>query len=259
VKDRDWRSSVLAYYIALANVREEQDMAGGQESEARQRWERRLAAARAAVTARQSIRKDLIEIAAQHPLVNGMEPGEEFAARLRFGMELYDRFRVAGAEVEIYVPGSRLMDNGIEDKISLSEAGTRFLLAHGVPPEVVHGDDLNDRYKGSGAAQPGVYCSADECFVAASYWRDGGFGRLVSVVSAGQELRKMLHFIEFGVYPLMYTVPTFVAAHSPVVEAFELIPAVLFEDASLQAADSRQAVSFRRARMPGYFAHVSER
>ena len=209
--------------------------------------------------ARQSIRRDLIEVAAEHPLVDGVAPGEEFAARLRLGMELYHRFRTVGAEVEIYVPGSRLMSNGIEDKISLSEAGTRFLLAHGVSAEVVHGDDLNDRYKGSGAAQPGVYCSADECFVAASYWRDGGFGRLASVVSAGQQLRKMLHFIEFGVYPLMYTAPTLVAAHSPVTEAFELIPPVLFEDASLQAADSRQAVSFRRVRMPGYFAHASER
>jgi hypothetical protein len=69
----------------------------------------------------------------------------------------------------------------------------------------------------------------------------------------------MLHYIEFGVYPLMYTAPTFVAAHSPVAEAFELIPAVLFEDASLQGADSRQAVSFRRARMPGYSPRALQR
>jgi hypothetical protein len=52
--------------------------------------------------------------------VDGIAPGEEFAARLRVGMELYDRFRTAGAAVEIYVPGSRLMADGIEDKISLS-------------------------------------------------------------------------------------------------------------------------------------------
>jgi len=234
-------------------------MTGEQENDARQRWDGKLAAARAAVTARQSIRKDLIEVAAQHPLVDGIAPGEEFVARLRLGIELYHQFRDAGAKVEIYVPGSRLVDNGVEDKISLSEAGTCFLLVHGVPAEVVHGDDLNDRYKGAAAAQPGVYCSADECFVAASYWRDGGFGRLASVVSAGQELRKMLHYIEFGVYPLMYTAPTFVAAHSPVAEAFELIPAVLFEDASLQAADSPQAASFRRARMPGYSAPAAQR
>src|SRR5271163_2833670 len=121
-------------------------MSGGQESEARQRWERKLAAARAAVEARQSVRKDLIEVAAQHPLVDGVAPGEEFVARLRLGLELYHRFRDAGAEVQIYVPGSRLMDNGVEDEISLSDAGTRFLLAHSVPAEVVHGDDLNDRY-----------------------------------------------------------------------------------------------------------------
>jgi hypothetical protein len=112
--------------------------------------------------------------------------------------------------------------------------------------------DLNQRYKGESAAHPGVYCSADECFVAASYWRDGGFGHLLSVVSAGQSLRKMLHFIEFGVYPLMHTAPTLVAAHDPAVEAMTLIPSVLFEDASLQGEDSRQAVMFRTERVPGH-------
>jgi hypothetical protein len=224
------------------------------DGEARRRWQRKFVAARQAVAARRSIPKLLIEVAAQHPLMDGLTPGEEFGARLRLGIELYERMRITGLAVEIYVPGSRLMDNGVEDKISLSEAGTRFLLAHGIAADVVHGDDLNNRYKGSAAAQPGVICSADECFVAARYWRDGGFGQLASVVSPGQALRKMLHYIEFGVYPLIYTAPTFAVAHSPVTEALELIPAVLHEDASLQAADSRQAIAFRSARLPGYAA-----
>jgi hypothetical protein len=218
----------------------------------RRRWEQKLKAARDAVAARQGIRKDLIEVAAQHPLVDGVAPGEEFEARLRLGLELFGRFKAEGSEVEIYVPGSRLMDNGVADKISLSEAGTRFLVANGVPADAVHGDDLNDRYKGPAAIHPGVYCSADECFVAASYWREGRFGRLASVVSAGQMLRKMLHFVEFGVYPLMYTAPTFEAAHDPIVEAMTMIPDALFEDASLQGPDSKLAVKFRRERMPGY-------
>jgi hypothetical protein len=222
------------------------------DTETRRRWESKLAAAKEAVAARRSIPKVLIEIAAQHPLIDGVTPGEEFTARLQFGVELYRRMRAAGTTVEIYVPGSRLMDDGVADKISLSEAGTRFLLAHGLPVEAVHGDDLNDRYKGPAAAQRGVYCSADECFVAARYWHDGGFGQLLSVVSPGQLLRKMLHYLEFGVYPLMYTAPTFTAAHSPIVEAFEMIPAVLHEDADLQSVNSRQAIEFRIARMPGY-------
>jgi len=88
--------------------------------------------------------------------------------------------------------------------------------------------------------------------VAACYWIDGGFGRLLSVVSAGQLLRKMLHFVEFGVYPLLYSAPTMEAAHNPIGEALDMIPAVLFEDPGLQARDSQRAIAFRTNRMPGY-------
>ena len=159
-----------------------------------------------------------------------------------------------GSTVEIDVPGSRLMDNGLEDKVSLRAAGCAFLRAHGVPDRALCGDDLNDRYKGPAATQPGVCCSADECYVAASYWRDGGFGRLASIVSVGQMHRKPLHFVEFGVYPFMYTVPTFVIAHDPIHEAMQMIPAVLHDDADLQARNSEPAIAFRRARLPGYAA-----
>jgi len=75
---------------------------------------------------------------------------------------------------------------------------------------------------------------------------------LLSVVSAGQLLRKMLHFVDFGVYPLMHSVPTLEAAHDPVVEALVMIPDVVFEDSNLQGTDSRRAIAFRRSRMPGY-------
>ncbi len=220
--------------------------------EARKRWEAKLVSAREAVSARAAIAKDLIEVAAQHPLIDGTKPGEEFVARLLRGVELYRRCGAAGRAAEIYVPGSRLMDKGIADRISQSEAGTRFLLERGIPASALHGDDLNERYKGPGSVHPGVCCSADECFVAASYWRDGGFGRLLSVVSAGQLLRKMLHFIEFGVYPMMVSAPTFEAAHDPIFEALTMIPDVLFEDASLQEPGSKRAIAFRRERLPGY-------
>ena len=216
------------------------------------RWAAKLAAAAEAVRARQTNAADLIEVAAQHPLIDGTRPDPEFVARLQRGTELYRQSLAAGRTAEIYVPGSRLTDSGVADKITLSAAGTRFLIEQGIPAAAVHGDDLNDRYKGPDAPQPGVYCSADECFVAACYWRDGGFGRLLSVVSAGQLLRKMLHFIEFGVYPLMYSAPTLEAAHDPVVEALAMIPDVLFQDASLQAVDSVRAIAFRQSRMPGY-------
>jgi len=220
----------------------------------RQLWEQKLANSRAAVAAREGTAKVLIEVAAQHPLIDGVTPGEEFAARLRFSIDLFRQLTAAGAAVEIYVPGSRLMDNGLEDKISLSAGGCAFLRANGVPDRMLHGDDLNDRYKGPATAQPGVCCSADECYVAACYWRDGGFGRLASIVSVGQMHRKLLHFIEFGVYPFMHTVPTFVSAHDPVHEAMQMIPAVLYDDPDLQGPSSRQAIAFRRTRLPGYAA-----
>lgn len=220
----------------------------------RQRWQQKLAAARAAVAAREGTPRILIEIAAQHPLVDGVMPGEEFAVRLRFSIDLFRQLTSEGAEVEIYVPGSRLVDNGVEDKVSLSAAGCTFLQTNGVPDRVLHGDDLNDRYKGTTATQPGVCCSADECYVAACYWRDGGFGRLLSIVSVGQMHRKLLHFVEFGVYPFMHTVPTFVIAHDPIHEAMQMIPGVLYHDPDLQGPNSHEAIAFRRARLPGYAA-----
>ena len=220
--------------------------------QARERWAAKLARAVAAIQARQSVASDLIEIAAQHPLIDGTYPDHEFTARLQRGAELYRQSVAAGRAVEIYVPGSRFMDSGIEDQITLSAAGTRYLAERGIPAAALHGDDLNERYKGPAAPQPGVYCSADECFVAACYWIDGGFGRLLSVVSAGQLLRKMLHFVEFGVYPLLYSAPTMEAAHNPIGEALDMIPAVLFEDPGLQARDSQRAIAFRTNRMPGY-------
>ena len=220
----------------------------------RQRWQQKLANARAATVARDGTTKILIEVAAQHPLIDGVTPGEEFVARLRYSVDLHRQFTAEGAEVEIYVPGSRLMDDGVEDRISLSAAGCAFLRANGVPDRALHSDDLNDHYKGPGTSQPGVCCSADECYVAACYWRDGGFGRLLSIVSVGQMHRKLLHFIEFGVYPFMHTVPTFVIAHDPIHEAMQMIPAVLYEDPDLQGPNSEQAIGFRRTRLPGYAA-----
>jgi len=75
----------------------------------------------------------LIEVAAQHPLIDGVTPGAEFAERLRCSLDLFRRFTAEGTDVEIYVPGSRLMDEGVEDKISLSAAGCAFLRANSIP------------------------------------------------------------------------------------------------------------------------------
>ena len=195
---------------------------------------------------RRDRRSVLIEVAAQHPLVNGSEPGEEFTARLERGKELFEKFRAEGMHVELYVPGSRHVHEGDPDKISLSEAGSFYLKNAGVPAEVIHGEDLNTAYKGTS----GVYNSADECFVAASYFKDQGFGRLVSVVSPAQLLRKTLHYAASGVLPTSHTAPTDVMFHDYVEEAFDKIPYVLLVDHDLQSPDSRVAREMRAERQP---------
>jgi hypothetical protein len=188
----------------------------------------------------------LIEIAAQHPLKDGTIPGPEFAARLDRGRELFREYSTDGRLVEVYVPGSRHMHHGRVDKVSLSAAGCQYLAAAGLPAATLHGEDLNGVYKD----QDGVYGSADECFVAASYFRDQGFGTLLSVVSPAQLLRKTLHYIEFGVLPLNITVPTVDGYHNYLDEVFERIPHVLTSDPSQQGAESEERSRLRAERRP---------
>jgi hypothetical protein len=189
------------------------------------RWRERMAAARDTMSERLSQPGVLIEVAAQHPLVDGSIPGEEFAARLLRGRDLYRDAVEQGRPATVYVPGSRHVFDGVEDAVSLSEAGGEYLRRLGVPPEDVRGDDLNKAYLG----EDGVYGSVDECFVTASYFLDGGFGRLYCVVSPFQLPRKLLHYIEFGVLPLAVTAPTPEAFHDLLDELFLGVPEVLFE------------------------------
>jgi hypothetical protein len=213
--------------------------------EVQDQWRAKYARAHAFMQGRAEKPGTLIEIAAQHPLVDGLHPNDEFRARLNRGKELYDRYRGTGDRVEIYVPGSRHVFHGQPDRISLSEAGRAYLISTGIPEAAIHGEDLNVRYKG----EDGVYGSADECFVAASHYKDAGLGTLVSVLSPAQMLRKTLHYIEFGVVPLNVTVPTLDGFHDYFDELFEKIPRVLTVDASLQHGSS-DARRLREERTP---------
>ena len=212
----------------------------------REDWEEKLRRSKLLMQERGGINKILIEVAAQHPLVDGRYPNEEFKNRLLLGKKLYHLNKKSEAVIEIYVPGSRHKHQGIADKISLSQAGRDFLIENGVPAEIIHGDDLNTRYKG----ELGVYDSADECFVAASYFRNEGFGQLLSVVSPVQLTRKALHYIWFGVMPLLYSAPAEKSYHNWVGEVFELIPYVLGVDPSLQGPASSLANQYRQERIP---------
>ena len=211
----------------------------------RELWNTKYSRARTLMEERAAIPHTLIEIAAQHPLDSGLYPNDEFRARLDRGKELFDVHKVASDQVEIYVPGSRHVFKGHPDRVSLSEAGRSYLITMGVPASAIHGEDLNSKYKGS----EGVYGSADECFVTASYYKDSNFGTLISVSSPAQMLRKTLHYIEFGVVPLNVTAPTLNSFHDYIDELFEKIPGVLTVDPSLQG-DSPEARRLRKERRP---------
>jgi hypothetical protein len=215
-------------------------------NETKSMWRERFAEARQTMRARRGMASSLIEVAAQHPLADGCTPGPEFATRLDRGAELYRQLRAAGNHVEIYVPGSRHRNGELADRASLSAAGTAYLADLGIPGEDLHGDDLNDRYKGD----EGVYGSADECFVAASYFLDHEFGRLFSVCSPSQLMRKTLHYIAFGVVPLNVTAPVDEPYHDYLDELFEAVPEVLTIDSTLQGIDSAGARRLRSERRP---------
>jgi hypothetical protein len=215
------------------------------EAEAAAFWHRSQDMALAFMATRRHLPSALIEVSAQHPLQDGRVPGEEFRARLDKGLELYHELSATIA-VQIYVPGSRHRHKGVDDAVSLSLAGCSYLRERGLPEEVLHGDDLNERYKG----QDGVYGSADEAFVASSYFRDAGLGQLLSVMSPAQVMRKSLHYVAFGVYPLSHTAPVVAAFHDFVTEALGGVPNALFVDHDLQAVDSAEADRLRRSRHP---------
>ena len=77
--------------------------------------------------------KILIEVAAQHPLKNGEEPGEEFESRLLRAIDIYKNEIEKGNEVIFYIPGSvhcitNKEGEKIPDKVSLACAGKQYLI-----------------------------------------------------------------------------------------------------------------------------------
>lgn len=196
----------------------------------------------------------LIEIAAQHPLEDGMYPAKEFAIRLDTAVDLYHQLTEKGTEVELYVPGSvHLDDDGVADEVSLSEAGCQYLIEKGIPADKLHGDDLNNRYDND-RSHTGVYNSADECFVSSKYFfsEEKQFGKLYSICSPNQLMRKTLFYIQFGIIPNVITVPTDKMYHNFLHELFTSVPYVLSEDHDYQYKDSKEAIRTRSERMPDY-------
>ena len=183
----------------------------------------------------------LIEIAAQHPLFEG-RPNAEFEARLRFAMSLGKT--LGNVPIRYYVPGS--IHNG--DPVSLSKAGTDFLLEQGIPADAVFGEDMNNKFKG----KDGVYNSADECFVASRIFQEGDYGRLVCVCSPYQTMRKTFNYLEFGVFPECYGIAAPTMFHDVVSEYFGSLRTVVHEDHGWQDEKSEAFIESRMERCPGF-------
>lgn len=164
----------------------------------------------------------LIEVAAQHPLKNGLYPAEEFQARLDLGIKLYKEFSDK-ENVKFYIPGSKHQENGKADLVSLSEAGKNYLISKGIPQENIFADDANYEIMG----EKGVYNSTDECYVACKLFKKYNFKELHLVCSPNQMMRKMLCYIDFGYFPNIHTASCDKMYHNPINEIFECIPKVL--------------------------------
>ena len=87
--------------------------------------------------------------------------------------------------------------------------------------------------------------------MAASHFRDGDFGTLVSVMSPAQLMRKTIHYVACGVLPLTHAVPTRSMFHNLLIdEALDGIPQALSIDHDLQHPNSAGAARLRTERRP---------
>ena len=188
----------------------------------------------------------LIEVAAQHPLKQRKLPGVEFKRRLDFAIDIHHKLEQQGIASCFYVPGSRHRHNGVNDQVSLSYAGVQYLLGKGIDEEIIYGEDMNDRYKGAA----GVYNSADECYVASRIFQDGEFDQLICVCSPNQIMRKTLFYMQFGLIPQCYGVPSEKLYHNVLDELFDDLQQVLYEDHDWQDPQGEAYRYYRQKRMP---------
>jgi hypothetical protein len=79
---------------------------------------------------------------------------------------------------------------------------------------------------------------------------DSAYGRLISVVSTGQMLRKLLFYVRHGVLPSLVTVEVENGFRNPIQELFDVIPDILNRDHDWQSETSEYAQKTRRERVP---------
>jgi hypothetical protein len=189
----------------------------------------------------------LIEVASQHPLIDGIYPNDEFKARLDKAIEIYNYYLSQGINVSIYVPGSIHKYNEVIDKISLSKAGISYLLEKNIPLSALKGEGINLLYKG----EDGVYNAADECYCTSKLFLENNYSNLICVCSTNQIPRKSLFYIEFGVVAQFVNIFTEKMFHDNYIEEiFGSFSNVLYFDHSWQDKDSFIFKECRKERKP---------
>lgn len=215
--------------------------------EAKAYWIEKQEAARRTMAMRKGYSAVLIECASK-VLEDGLHPDFEFRARLDRTIELYHQLSRVNEVVHIYVPGSLHKEGGVTDQCTLSTAGRRYLVERGIPDEVILGDRENERYKGD----EGVLNSADECFVASRIFHEGQYRELHCVCSPIQVTRKWFYYLEFGLVPLIHSVPVAESNIMDIVtEQLRGTENVIYNDHNAQSHDSEVWIYSRKERMGG--------
>lgn len=212
---------------------------------AKEYWIEKQSLARQEMKNRSSFTSVLIECASK-VLEDGVQPDFEFRARLDRTIELYNQLKKTCVLVHIYVPGSTLKKDGVCDQCSLSTAGRNYLVERGIPNDVILGDKENEHYKGS----EGVLNSADECFVSSKIFLAGQYRELHCVCSPIQVSRKWFYYLEFGLVPLIHSVPVAQSDIMDIVtEQFRGTENVIYNDHNAQSHDSEVWINSRKERM----------
>lgn len=213
--------------------------------EAKEYWYEKQRLAQQAMEGHRECNGILIECASK-VLEDGLHPDFEFRARLNRTIELYHKLCQENEVVHIYVPGSLHKENGISDQCTLSTAGRRYLIERGIPDVIILGDRENVQYKGN----EGVLNSADECFVASRIFFDGKYRELHCVCSPIQVTRKWFYYLEFGLVPLIHSVPVVDSDVMDIVtEQLRGTENVIYNDHNAQSHDSEVWINSRRERM----------
>lgn len=209
--------------------------------EAKAYWYEKQEKARQTMAQHQDGSAVLIECASKGLTFDG-RPDAEFCARLDRAMVLYHQL---SGTTHIYVPGSLHNTDGKADPCTLSTAGKRYLMEHGIPEADILGDRENERHKGD----EGVMNSADECFVASKLFHNGNYRELHCVCGPIQVTRKWFYYLEFGLVPLIHSVPVADSDVMDIVtEQLRGTENVIYNDHSAQSHDSEVWINSRKER-----------